>query len=278
MNDLTRIASNIEGLRSLSSLNRINSKASVHQYRLSSGKRINSASDDTAGYSIAKELQARATSLSQANSNVGRAINILNIVDSGYQSQMSLLQTIKGKVTQAADDAMGTVHRDALNSQVSELLNELDEISAQTKWNNVGLLITNKTLTFHVGADRDDTFEVDLDQAVSNAIGNVAVDLSTINLTNASSAAAAIQSVDAAIASLAQSIQEIGDKQARLVSKEDMLTRNVENTEAIRSSIEDADFAHEQMEVMKLQILQQTAMTAITQANSSPQSVLSLFR
>ncbi len=278
MNNLTRVASNIEALRALSSLNRINTNAAVHQYRLSTGKRINSAQDDTAGYAIAKGLQARAASLSQAKSNVTTASSILDIAESGYQAQMSILQTIKAKVTQAADASTDGNPRTAIASQVSELLKELDDVATQTKWNSTEIFSSSSSMTFHVGADAADTFVVTFDKSTSASVGNDATDLSSIDLTSATSARLAITTVDNAIQSLAESIQEVGDKQARLASKEEMLANNAQNTDAIRSSIEDADFAREQMEVMKLQILQQTSITALTQANAAPQSVLSLFR
>ncbi len=278
MNNLTRIATNTEALRALSSLNRINTRAAVHQYRLSTGKRINSAQDDTAGYSIAKGLQARTASLNQAKSNVTTASSILNIAEGGYQAQMSILQTIKAKVTQAADASTAGDPRTAIDSQVTELLDELDDISTQTKWNGSAMFSTSSTMTFHVGADAGDTFTVTFDQSTSDSVGSDTTDLTAIDLSSATSASLAMTAVTNAIKSLAKSIQAIGDKQVRLASKEEMLTSNAVNTDAIRSSVEDADFAREQMEAMKLQILQQTSITALTQANSAPQSVLSLFR
>ena len=84
--------------------------------------------------------------------------------------------------------------------------------------------------------------------------------------------------LDTAIKSLAKTIQQVGDDQARLSSKEESLSLGISNTEATRSRIEDADFAKEQMSMMKLQILQQTSVSAFTQSNSAPQVVLSLFR
>ena len=87
-----------------------------------------------------------------------------------------------------------------------------------------------------------------------------------------------ISVLDEAIKSVAKTIQKVGDYQARLSSKEESLSLGISNTEATRSRIEDADFAKEQMSMMKLQILQQTSVSAFTQSNSAPQVVLSLFR
>ena len=116
-NDLMRIGANIQALKSMRSLMETNDKISTHQYRLSTGKRINSAVDDTAGYSIASELTARVSGLRQAYSNVGNAKSILAIAEGGYQAQMAILQTIKDKVVQAADDAMDSGQRTATNTK-----------------------------------------------------------------------------------------------------------------------------------------------------------------
>ncbi len=102
--------------------------------------------------------------------------------------------------------------------------------------------------------------------------------INSISLSSANGASSAIATVSTAIDTLAGRIQDVGEYKVRLASKEQSLAVASTNTEAIRSSVEDADFAKEQMEVMKLQILQQTAISSFAQANSSPQVVLSLFR
>ena len=275
--DLMRIGANVQAMQSLQSLQGINAALGNHQYKLSTGKRINSAQDDTAGYSVAKELQSRVSALKQAGTNVSNAKAILSIAEGGYQAQMNILQTIKDKVIQAADDAMDSDQRTAINNQVSALMSELDDISTQTKWNGSSLM-SGTAKVFHVGADATDNLSVTLDTSTSAAVGNDNTNLSTISLTTQASAAAAITTVDTAIASLSESIQEVGDNQTRLSTKENTLSIGITNTESVRSAIEDADFAKEQMEVMKLQILQQTALASFSQANAAPQSVLSLFR
>lgn len=276
MSDLMRVNANIQAMQSLKSLVSINTKLGNHQYRMSTGKRINTAQDDTAGYAISKELQARVNGLKQASANVGNAKNILNIAEGGYQSQMAILQTIKDKVIQAADDSLNSDQRTAINNQVTALLNELDDISAQTKWNGEALM-GGSTKNFQVGTDQGDSIAVSLDASTSASVG-ASTDVSSIDLTTQSGASSAIGTIDSAISALSSSIQEVGDYQVRLSTKQNSLAVSVTNTEAVRSSIEDADFATEQMEVLKLQILQQTALSSFSQSNAAPQTVLSLFR
>jgi len=262
---LFRIGANIQAANSLQSLYNINEKMGVHQARLASGKRINSASEDTAGYAIAQSLKSRKTGLESALNNVSNAKSIASIAEGGYQAQMNILQTIKDKVVQAADGSLSTDQQTAITDQVTELLTELDDINGQTKWN--GDALQGASFTFHVGGDAADTMAVSFSSFVST----------DVDIANNGSAAD-ITVVDAAIDTLSGYVQNVGDKMARLSSKEDTLSVTVTNTEATLSRYEDADFAKEQMEVMKYQILQQTAVSALSQANSDPQVVLSLFR
>ena len=274
--DLTRVGANFHAMQALQTLKIVNGQVGIHQSRLATGKRINSAEDDTSGYALAKQIEGRARGLSAALENVGTAKNVLNIAEGGYQAQMSILQTIKEKATQASDGSWSSAQRTAINDQVSALKSELEDISNQTKFNGTALFGT--TYTFHVGEGSGDVLTVALDSSTSSAIGEGNTDVNAISLATAASASAAIDTMTTAIDELAKSIQEVGDYNARLSSKEESLSTAISNTEATRSRIEDADFAKEQMQLMKLQILQQTSISSFVQANAAPQVVLSFFR
>lgn len=281
MSNLMRIGSNVQALNALRQFEKTNNSIADLQFRLATGKRINSAQDDTAGYAIGNLLESRTIGLQQAYKNVGNAQNILNIAQGGYNAQMQILQDIKAKVGQASDDSIDSTQRAAIDRQVSALLEELDDIMYQTKWNGESVLdgSSNGTFAFQVGAEAEDTLNVVLDSSNSAAVGTDDVVLSTMDLTTSSSTAAAgMATVDNAIASLAESVQTVGNYLVRLKSKEEALSVSVTNTEAARSRIVDADFAEEQMSLMKYQILQQTGLSALSQANSAPQAVLALFQ
>ena len=305
--DLTRVGANFHAMEAWSNLKKVNGDIGQIQSRLSSGKRINSAEDDTSGYALSKHLESRTRGLSQALDNVGTAKNVLNIAEGGYQSQMSILQTIKEKMTQAADGSLSAEQRGAIGDQVEALLEEFDDINSTTKFNDNQLMGTGHTngtpgtngaMTFQVGEGSDDKLAVNFDNSTSYSVGegingsvvniheilangdvvnnaNTTVTWSTLDQTSANYG---IGKLDEAIKSLAKSIQSVGDYNARLSSKEESLSLAISNTEATRSRIEDADFAKEQMSMMKLQILQQTSVSSFSQANSAPQVVMSLFR
>ena len=312
--DLTRVGANFHAMESWSNLKRVNGEIGQIQSRLSSGKRINSAEDDTSGYALSKHLESRGRGLSQALDNVGTAKNVLNIAEGGFQSQMSILQTMKEKATQAADGSFSTEQRGAIDDQFDALALEITDISNDTLFNDNALF--GSTMTFQVGEGNGDTLSVIFDAsnsltdtaavaevvevvevlaadgsvttpgvtgvaAVAEVVGGIGedgTDISGVDLSTQSGAQSAITTLDTAIKSLSKSIQKVGDYNARLSSKEESLSLAISNTEATRSRIEDADFAKEQMSMMKLQILQQTTLSSFSQANAAPQMVLGLLR
>tara|TARA_B100001123_G_C15246737_1_gene1001226 strand:- start:342 stop:1220 length:879 start_codon:yes stop_codon:yes gene_type:complete len=289
--NITTINSNFSAMEALYNLKQTNGKMGLHQTRLSTGKRINTAEDDAAGYHIAKHLESRTRGLSQALDNVSTAKNVLNIAEGGYQSQMDILQQIKENLTQAADGALSEDQRGAIGDRINSLLEEFDEINTQTKYNGFQLFAddsSDREMTFQVGEETADTFAVTFDNSgredvgesttavnLDSIVGGTASDWATLDIGEANGG---IDTLETAIDSLSATIQRMGDYQARLTSKEESLSIGVANTEASRSRIEDADFAKEQMEMVKLQILQQTGVSAFSQANSAPQVVLSLFK
>jgi flagellin len=281
---LFKVHANTPALTALDSLYRSNNKIAVHQARLASGKRINTAKDDSAGYAIARSLQQRAMGLRGALANVRNAKSILSIAEGGYQAQMDVLLTIKSKTVQAADSSLNADQRTAVRNQVKQLLLEVDDIQNQAKWN--GSNIFGSTFSFHVGADKEDKLAVAMASSTSAALGgDTTANLSsmgetggTYSIEDETKSALAIGAVDSAIQSLATVIQNIGDTIIRLGLKADSLSITASNTEATRSNYEDADMAVEQLEFLKHQIVQQTGISALSQANSAPQIVLSLFR
>jgi len=260
--DLTRVGANFHAMEAWANLKKVNGDIGSVQSRLSTGKRINSAEDDTSGYALSKQLESRTRGLSQALDNVGTAKNVLNIAEGSYQAQMSILQRLKEKATQAADGSFSSDQRSAINDEYTALVKEIQDIADQAKFNDNTLFGT--TMTFQVGEDSSNTLAVAFNSSTSSTIGETDTNIGggVVSLSTAASASTAIGTLDTAIKELAKSIQEMGDFNARLSSKEESLSLAISNTEATRSRIEDADFAKEQMSMMKLQILQQTTISS----------------
>lgn len=272
--NLARIAANVPAMQNMTTLNQISDRIAQHQLRLATGKRINTPGEDPAGYMLARGLESRGKGLAVALDNVSNAQNILDVAEGGYSNIMDIIQTCKEKATQAADGSLSSTQRTAIHDQVQSLLAEVDEIVSATTFNGSSLIDGTYTATdFQVGEQASETLAVTLQDADSAAIG-----VNSISLSTQASANAAMTSLGTAIDNLSDRMKDVGEYKVRLGSKEATLANAITNTEAVRSTIEDADFAKEQMEVMKLQILQQTSLSSLSQANSAPQLILSMFR
>ena len=151
--DFTRIATNIGALNALQSLRTINTELGVHQQRLSTGKRINSAADDPAGLTIATKMLARSEGLNVALDNIGDAKNMLSVAEAGLGKMTDILVSMRSKAEQAASDTLGASERAAIQSQLSSYAEQLDDIVNETKWNGVKLLDGTVNKRFQTGAD-----------------------------------------------------------------------------------------------------------------------------
>ncbi len=273
--DFSRIRGNIQALQALNSLNKINQQLGIRQLRLATGKRINSAEDDAAGFVISKTLQHRGKGLVVALGNVGDAKSMLAIAEGGLDSILDILETMKEKVTQAASDTLGSSERNAIEDEIDALTSEIDDIVDETTFNGTSLL-TDVDKTIQTGEATTDSLVVAVSTQNHKATDLTVAD-ANITVSSASFSSAALGNINTAITTVKNSIASIGSYQARLTVKETTLTNAITNTEASRSRIADTDFAKEQLEALKLQIMQQTATSALAQANSAPQIVLALF-
>ena len=273
MADISRIASNVQAVATLNSLRYINNKLQLAQTRLSTGKRINSAEDDPAGLTIGNKFGARLASMAQSLSNIADAKSMASVAEGGFSGVQDLLSQVRAKAVQAANDTIGADERSAIRAQITQYLGQIDAVKSKTTWNG-NAVFTSTSFSFHVGADSSDklsfTFAAKFD---SNELS-----LSCVNFTTAAGAESYIASVDAAIKDVSTNQSDLGAVLARLTSQEDTLAVSKVNTEAAWNRIMNADMAEEQVTASKYTILQQTSIAMLTQANSAPQAVLSLFR
>src|SRR6056297_2841818 len=297
--DLNRVNTNIQSLDSQLSLNRINRDLSDNQLKLSTGLRINKAEDDAAGYSIATKLNSRVAGLEQAMQNVGDAKSVLDIAESSFDTVMDNLIEMKSLSTQAANDTLGEEERGYIGAQISKLAEDINDVADQTVFQDTallngedGTLAGTLTLTFQVGERASDTLEASLEAVNVSELfsgagtGNISYSTAggaqgalSFETTNGTAASADdfrsfLSSVDSAIGSMNDRVNEIGMTQSSLSIREVTLSQSISANSSAASRIMDADFAKEQSESVRLQILQQTSTSALAQANNGPQSVL----
>ena len=277
--DATRINTNIAAFNALAALKSVNWDLEKRQLKLATGIRINEVSDDPAGYVISKRLFARIRGLMAAMDNVGTTKNVLSIAEGGLLNISNILVRMTEKVTQAANDTLGSAERNAIKSELDQLNEELTDIVEETQFNkNVLLDGTYVDKSFQTGEGTTDTLRFSL--LKNHTATGLGVDSANVSnmVFSAASCSIALSNVDAAIEYISDSLQKIGAIVSRLTIKESTLRIGITNTEAAKSRILDADIAYEQLESTRLQILQQTATAQLAQANVAPQNVLALFQ
>ncbi len=280
--DLNRINTNLQSLDAQFSLNQTNRDLAETQLRLSTGKQINRAEDDAAGFSIASKLGARVEGLEQGLQNTGDAKSVLDIAEASFDSVIDILTEMKVKATQAANDTYGEEERGFIQQQLEALSDELDSIVEQTEFQEQNLLDGSFDATFQVGervdpgGEEDDTINVTIEQDGSGFDAeDMGVDFrDDLDVDNHDNAQEAVEAVDNALTSVAEAVNTIGINQTQLTIREEILTQTINSNEAAQSRIEDADFAQEQSQATQLQILQQTATASLAQANQAPEAVL----
>ncbi|MDD5558296.1 flagellin [Candidatus Methylomirabilis sp.] len=278
--DLTRINTNIAAFNALNSLKNIGNQLGVTQLRLQTGKRINEAADDPAGFSVVGKLNARARGLATALDSVGTSTNMLSIAEGAMQSIHDNLLNMRDLILQATSNNLGSDERTAIEQQLDDLTSEIGRLRDATTFNGQKLLdgtFTGKRVL--TGSETTDTILVsisqDFDPTSTTGLGlaDASMDVSTAALASTS-----LSYVDTALGSVRSQIQNVGSVSSRLRSISDNLSVAVTNTKAAASRVQDADVAAEQVNAVRLQILQQLATAQLTQANSGPQQVLALFR
>jgi flagellin len=279
--DFNRINTNVQSLDARFSLDKINKRLGNAQLQLSTGLRINKAEDDAAGFSISAKLSSRIAGLEQALANTGDSKSVLDIAESSLNSILDILTTLKTKSTQAANDTYGTEERGFIQSQVDSLLTELTALVDQTVYQEKSLLDGNYNATFQVGERTADVINVQIFQGTSgvgfDATG-LGIGLGSVLVDTNANAQLAMSNVDSAINFTASIVNKLGIYQTQLSIREEILTQAINSNSSARSRIRDADFAKVQSESVKLQILQQTAIASLAQANSAPQAVLGFLQ
>lgn len=261
--------------KSLNAFELNNKKIDQKHKELSGGKKINSVSDNPAGFTITEKLDVRTTSLKRSFDNIGYAKNVLYTAESGYSSINDILGQIREKAIQAGNGSYSDDERSAIRKEISALSESIDDVIKTTKFNNQSLIGTDGlTGSFQVGADSGDDFSVDLSAAVDSASLNLSgvseADLESANL------GSFLESIDSALGEVGSQLQTVGSNINRLGFKEDNLSVAITNTDAAASRIRDVDIAKAQSSLLQAQILQNVQTAQLSQANISANSVNTL--
>ena len=247
---------------------------------LSTGSRINKASDDAAGLSIRENMTSQIKGLNAAVRNANDAISMLQTADGALNEVSEMLQRMRELGTLAQNDTYSTAQRVAMNDEFTQLQSEIDRIADNTQWNGMNLLDGTggnwgggSLFTFQVGANAGQTISV----AIAG-MGIASLGISAVSIGTVTDARAAVTALDDAISVLNTRRSVLGAVINRLTHAVDNLTNVSQNATESRSRVTDTDYATATSELARTQIIQQAATAILAQANQQPQMVLSLLK
>lgn len=243
--------------------------------RLSSGFRINSAKDDSAGLQISNRLVGQIQGLKQGVRNANDAISLAQTAEGALSESTTALQRIRALAIQSQNGINSSADKAALQQEVTQLIAELSRIGSDTQFAGNNLLDGSFAAAFQVGANAGQSIDVNISR--TGGFGASGLGVGSVDLTTARGASAALGAIDSAIEAVDSQRAGLGALQNRFQSTIRNISTMSDNLSAANSRIKDTDFAEETAKLTKQQILQQVSISMLTQANQSPQLALSLL-
>lgn len=278
---MPRINHNIPAMITGSSLRQTNRNLQKSLERLSTGLRINRAADDAAGLSVSEQLRTQVRGLNMGARNIQDGIALLNIAEGALNEVEAMLQRMRELSIQAANDTLTTKERSYIQLEIDQLVNEIDRITAGTQYNSQPLLDGTEPWgdgggVLHIGPNND--ADADVIQFQIDPVDSASLGVDAIGVENLGDATAAIDTLDDALDSVNRLRATLGAMTNRLehslINQENQET----NMQAAESVIRDSDYALETSIFVRNQILEQSTVAMLAQANSAPQSILSLLQ
>jgi flagellin len=302
-----RINHNIAALNTYRQYNTANAAQSKSMEKLSSGLRINSASDDAAGLAISEKMRGQVRGLDQAARNAQDGISVIQTAEGALGETHDTLQRMRELAVQSSNDSNTDADRGEIQKEVNQLAKEVTRIANDTEFNTKKLLTgavdssntTNVTdadsMTFQIGANAGQSINLDIKAMDAVSLGVAGTDASNavaagtadtakavtndgIDVSSKASASTAITAIESAIEKVSAERSNLGAHQNRLDHSINNLNTSSENLTAAESRVRDVDMAKEMMEQTKNSILAQASQAMLSQANQQPQQVLQLLR
>lgn len=282
-----RINHNISAMVSHGALYKVNNQMSKSLERLSTGLRVNRASDDAAGLGVSENLRTQVRGTYQAKKNAQDGIAAVNIAEGAANEVSEILQRMRELAIQSSNDTLTTTERAYTNQEFQALVEEIDRIADVTNYNGMKL-ISDVTASgrFGMGSvgsalwiDANATYGVDSITVTVDTLsaGTMGLSLSLLTLSTQTASVSAISTIDTAIDSVNQMRSNMGAVINRMEHAIANLTISNTNQQSAESIIRDVDFAEETTAFTRNQILVQSATAMLSQANLAPQSVLQLL-
>ena len=283
---MTVINTNVASLRSQAAMVQNNQAMSKTMQQLSTGKRINSASDDAAGLSISTRLTSQINGLNQAVRNANDGISLLQTAEGATDEITNMLQRMRELSVQSMNGTYSSNDRTSMNTEFAQLYQEIQRVAKTTQWNgfNVldGTLGGSGTVTFKVGSQQASSTIISatiksFNPAASGAIVSGMAGLKSGSISSVAGASAMLTAIINAISGVNSVRSTIGAKVNRLQFTVDNLTNISTNLSASRSQIQDVDYSMATSNLAKSQVIQQAATAMLAQANQQPSTVMTLI-
>ncbi|KQZ60845.1 flagellin FliC [Sphingopyxis sp. OPL5] len=270
---MTVINTNVSALRAQNNSRVAGRMQSEAMERLSSGKRINSAKDDAAGLAIATRMDANVRGLNQAIRNSNDGISASQTAEGAMGGISNMLVRMRELAVQASTGTLGDDDREAIQTEVTALIAQIDDVATRTTFNGTALLDGTADLDIQTGLNDGEVVNITIADMQSAGLGVDGLDFST-----AAGASGALATLDTAIQTVATERANLGAQQNRLEATVDNLTSTVVNLADSKSRIEDTDFSAESTKLAAAGILAQASTAMLAQANQSQQGVMNLLR
>lgn len=276
------ILTNVASLNAQRNLNTTQASLAASIGRLSSGMRINQASDDAAGLGISENLKADLRSLGQAQRNANDGVSLTQIAEGSMNEMTGLVTRMRELAVQSANQSLGSTERGYIQTEFGQLRNEINRISAVTEFNGQKLVDGSASagLSFQVGMQdtANDRISMSVTKLTTSTLGSVSLHIASAMLDTVTNSRAALGVFDKAIDQLSTARSKVGAVQNRMQVTINNLSVMQENLAAANSRIRDVDVAAESSNLTKSQILSQAGLAVLAQANQLPNSALSLLR
>lgn len=251
--------------------------------RLSSGYRINRSGDDAAGLQISHYMRSQLRGIDKAISNIGDGDSVLNVAEGSMGVISDNLQRIRELVIQAGNDTNGSLSRGAIQTEITVLMNDIDRIARSTAFNGVSLLTSLTPANYYLQIGQNAVASVDrinigptlgdMTTSMSLSLRNLAWSMGTNSAANAF-----LGRVDAALGKVNARRASVGAIENRIASARANLSVQKEAVSATDSRIRDADIAQEMSALSRVQILQSSGISILSQANNNPGVALQLLQ
>jgi flagellin len=271
------VVTNVASLRAQSNLNKTSNAMAGHIEKLSSGLRVNRAGDDAAGSAISSQLTAQEQGLKQASRNANDGVSLIQTAEGALNEMTGMVQRMRELAVQASNEGtMDATERGYLDQEFQLLESELDRVVNVTEYNGQKLVdgSVSTGVSFQVGMNNTGNDRISV--SIANS-GSTSLGLNDETLTSSTGAQAAIAALDTALQTINTSRGTLGATQNRLEATMSNLSIMHENTASANSRIKDVDVAEESAAFTRSQILSQAGTSMLAQANSLPQSALSLI-